>query len=365
MEDLNEDKYGWRDFCFDSDDYGLDPEDYETEEEYNEARDEKEEEMHPISPYLSADGDFLFSRAIRDNFYLPSCPLPEEFDEPRISFQNIMLKLIQADRPLSLKVWDWCLDVFMPYLDYDFIAKNQLSTNLLKSFSFYNGELPEDYITDIVDYMAENPSFVEKLVSLCSEPDRCFPKLIAEALVDLRHCNIADTLFKAGLEKAEGNWNVIYELVDSTMVFCWDFKNTNAIVYFRDHLLPMVRGIPDQQAQDQIPVWEKKVQEHIAYVEDRLPETRLSGELAHLVSSEPDPVADSAVYWFCGVQFSGTAKVYQYRTDDTSLQVGDHVIVAVGKAQKEVEATVVSVGQYSRQNAPFDVDCAKKILRKS
>ncbi len=365
MEDLNEAKYAWRDLCFDSDDYGLDPEDYETEEEYNEARDEKEAEMHPFSPYLSADGVFLFSRAIRDKFNLSSCPLPEEFDEQRISFEDIMLKLIQADRPLSLKVWDWCLEVFMPYVDYDFMADYQLSTYLLKSFSTYNGALPEDYITDVVDYMAENPSFMEKLVFLSSEPDRCLPKLIAEALVGLRHCIIADTLFKAGLEKAEGDWAVIYELVDSTMVFCWNSKNTQAIVYFRDHLLPMVREIPDQRAQDQIPVWEKEVREHIAYVEENLPETRLSRELAHLASLGPDPVLDSTVYWFCGVQFSGTAKVYQYRTDDTSIQVGDRVIVAVGKEQKEVEATVVSVGQYSRHTAPFDVDRAKKILRKA
>lgn len=188
MEDLNEAKYAWRDFCFDSDDYGLDPEDYETEEEYNEARDEKEAEIHPIAPYLSADGEFLYARAIRDKFNLSSCPLPEEFDKREISFKNIMLKLIQMDRPLSLKVWDWCLDAFMPYMDYEF--------------------MPEDYITDIVDYMAENPSFMEKLVFLCTKPDQCFPKLIAEALVDLRHCIIADTLFKAGLEKAEGDWAV-------------------------------------------------------------------------------------------------------------------------------------------------------------
>ncbi len=270
MKDLKEAKYGWRDYCFDSEGYGLDPEDYETEEEYNEARDEKEAEMHPISPYLSATGDFLFSRAIWDKFNLSSCPLPEEFDEQKISFQDIMLRLIQADRPLSLKVWDWCLEVFLPYMNYDFRPDYQLSTNLLKSFSTYNGALPEDYITDIVDYMAENPSFMEKLVFLCKEPDRCFPKLIAEALIDLRHCIIADTLFKAGLEKAEGDWHTIYELVDSTMVFCWDFKNTRAIVYFRDHLLPMVKEVPDQRAQEQIPVWEKEVQEHIAYVEKTL-----------------------------------------------------------------------------------------------
>ena len=293
MEDLNEAKYAWRDCCFDSEEYGLDPEDYETEEEYNEARDEKEAEMHPIAPYLSADGEFLYAKAIRDNFNLSSCPLPEEFDQREISFENIMLKLIQVDRPLSLKVWDWCLDEFMPYMDYEFMPEDQLSTNLLSSFSAYNGVLPEDYITDIVDYMAENPSFMEKLVFLCTKPDRCFPKLIAEALVDLRHCIIADTLFKAGLEKAEGDWNIIYELVDSTMVFCWNFKNTKSIVYFRDHLLPMVKEIQDQKVQDQIPIWEKEVQEHIAYVVENLPETRLNSELAYLASLGPDPVADS------------------------------------------------------------------------
>lgn len=367
MTALNEARYDWRNYCFDSEEYGLDPEDYETEEEYNEARDAREEELHPISPYLSATGEFLYSRAIRCNFSLPSnCKLPEEFHERVISFEDVMLKLIQADRPLSLKIWDWCLDVFMPYLSCDFLPEYYLSTNLLESFSAYNGALPEDYITDIVDYMAENPSFMEKLVFLCDKPDRCFPKLIEEALIDLRHCAVADALFKAGLEKSTGDWNTIYELIDSTMVFCWDFKNTKSIMYFRDHLLPMVKEVPDPRVQEEIPVWEKKVQDHIAYVEERLAETPLSGESANPASLEPAPISDfsDSIYLFCGVQFSGTAKVYQYRTEDGSIQIGDRVIVAVGKEQKEVEAMVVSVGQYSRYNAPFDVDRAKKILRK-
>ena len=47
----------------DGSEYDLDPNVFSSEKEYNEARDEKEAEIHPFSPYLSADGVFLFSRA--------------------------------------------------------------------------------------------------------------------------------------------------------------------------------------------------------------------------------------------------------------------------------------------------------------
>lgn len=74
--------------------------------------------------------------------------------------------------------------------------------------------------------------------------------------------------------------------------------------------------------------------------------------------------ADEKVYIYCGVVFSKPGKVYCYRTEDETIQVGDKVIVAVGREMEEKEVEVVYVGRYLRACAPYPVDKSKCILRK-
>lgn len=79
-----------------------------------------------------------------------------------------------------------------------------------------------------------------------------------------------------------------------------------------------------------------------------------------------DPMAetDKTVYGFCSVVFPSSTQTYAYKTGPIEVEVGDKVIVPVGQDQKEVEATVVSVGKYMRVSAPYPVDKASTIIRK-
>ena len=79
-----------------------------------------------------------------------------------------------------------------------------------------------------------------------------------------------------------------------------------------------------------------------------------------------DPLAeiDKTVYGFCSVVFPSSDQPYSYLTGEIDVQVGDKVVVPVGRERKETEATVVSVGKYMRLTAPYPVDKARNIIRK-
>lgn len=71
---------------------------------------------------------------------------------------------------------------------------------------------------------------------------------------------------------------------------------------------------------------------------------------------------DEIIYIYCGVRFSN--RIYHYRTNDETIQVGDSVIVPAGWEKEEKLAKVVSVGKYARIAVPFPVEKTKFILRK-
>lgn len=73
---------------------------------------------------------------------------------------------------------------------------------------------------------------------------------------------------------------------------------------------------------------------------------------------------DKNIYHYCGVVYENSFYPYHYRTNDTSLKIGDKVIVPVGAQNKEVIAEVVSVEQHTRLTVPYPVEKCKFILRK-
>lgn len=93
-----------------------------------------------------------------------------------------------------------------------------------------------------------------------------------------------------------------------------------------------------------------------------------SGKNGNTASTDTDAAeddwTDEKVYIYCGVVFQKPGKVYCYRTEDDTIQVGDKVIVAVGREMEEKEVEVVYVGRYLRACAPYPVDKSKCILRK-
>ncbi len=73
---------------------------------------------------------------------------------------------------------------------------------------------------------------------------------------------------------------------------------------------------------------------------------------------------DTNIYHYCGVVYEGNSYPYHYMTDDTSLKVGDLVVVPVGRQNIETIAEIVSMEEHTRLTVPYPVEKVKHIIRK-
>lgn len=67
---------------------------------------------------------------------------------------------------------------------------------------------------------------------------------------------------------------------------------------------------------------------------------------------------------YCSVVFAQGSQSYYYIADDDSIQVGDHVVVPVGRGNHPSVAEVVMIEYFSDEDVPFPIEKTKHILRK-
>ncbi|MGN1433754.1 MAG: hypothetical protein ACI4XI_08640 [Ruminococcus sp.] len=75
--------------------------------------------------------------------------------------------------------------------------------------------------------------------------------------------------------------------------------------------------------------------------------------------------SDKTVYTYCGVLLPFSSCPYSFRTEDSTIQIGDTVIVSVGENEREMKGRVVSIGQYLRLSVPYPVEKTKLVIRKA
>ena len=68
-------------------------------------------------------------------------------------------------------------------------------------------------------------------------------------------------------------------------------------------------------------------------------------------------------YIYVSVCFSPEAKSYFYRTNDSSLQVGDLVIVPT--ENEEIVGAITAVNKYKKRSVPYPIDKTKLVIRKA
>jgi hypothetical protein len=58
-------------------------------------------------------------------------------------------------------------------------------------------------------------------------------------------------------------------------------------------------------------------------------------------------------YFYCSVEFDGVYKNYYYIADDDSIEVGDYVVVSVGKDNHHFAAEVVKIDYFPENEVPL------------
>jgi len=69
-------------------------------------------------------------------------------------------------------------------------------------------------------------------------------------------------------------------------------------------------------------------------------------------------------YIYCSVEFDGGFKSYYYIADDDRIEVGDYVVVPVGKDNHHSVAEVVKIEYFAEGDVPLPLEKTKHIIRK-
>lgn len=312
-EALEEEKYSWRDSCEDGSEYDIDPEEYETEEEYNEVLEEYREALdgakkiketdYPnkrqynaacalaeldedyinneytqrikacctfileksdtiiAANYLTHDGYFLYSRAIKDTFQLP-VTLPDEDEVREYDFEDILKKIERKSSSLCLEVWSWCLDQFLNYSEYDKCSKKTLTYDILNDLCDFS----EEFVLELIRYMSEHPEFRKKVVREGEDIPRSLSKIIVEA-IKFNYPDTAKGLFEDGLFIAKGRWKPIIKLMCDVIRFSMNYTELETAEYVEQNFLPLVKTYEDGMIVDEIEIWEQQIAKYKAEVE--------------------------------------------------------------------------------------------------
>lgn len=392
--------------------------------------------------YLTHDNGFIYAQAVKDNFELP-ISLPDEDETSEYGIHEILSKIAKKDIDLSLKVWAWLVENFLPYAHYSSWAKKELTFYVFD----YIRDFPDKFVPALAHYLNDNPEFCNTVVSAHEEVDGSLCIVIAEAVKE-GLLDFSVMLFKLGLEVADGRWKEINKLASGVLCFCKTWDELESIEFFQANMLPLVKAIDIGMVQDEIEGWENEINEYVTYVEkdcEKYAMTRRNAWRATVpdgskygmnplwYDSEEEYLSeltehkygwrkwyenrdtygldvndfetqeefnaafnlkleerrqkqreareqerkqkqaerqreaavitdDKNIYTICGVSFPHAAHPYHYRTEITALKIGDTVLVPVG--DKEAEGTIISIGQYMRQAAPFPIDKMKTIIRK-
>ena len=235
---------------------------FSVEDEMQKKREEFCRQEHLVAArYLTLEGNFLYAQAIKDHFSVP-CTLPEETTKREIRLDEILRKIARYDADLSIRIWDWCIDHFLPYKEYDYLASDELGENVLLELH----EFPKGFTEKLACYLKEHPDFARKLTDTGDEPLFGMPDLIGAALRS-REFSVADILFTGELEKAKGKWQFVNGLAEGLISSSINYEEKESTEYVRDHFLPLIAEIQDGMVQEEMPEWERKIAEYMEHME--------------------------------------------------------------------------------------------------
>ena len=335
--------------------------------------------------YLTVSGVYLYAQAVKDHFKLPF-DIPDELDCAETPFTTLLSDLAECDFELAVTVWEWCLDTFMPYIEYE-EYKDELTSGVLLSWDDFD----EAFWRGVVTRMVESPRFLKQLILQCMGNIWSVEELILLAL-EGGHIDTAKTILQYVFENPQSSVQEKKQYVNACISACINYEENDTMKLFQKHVFPVVFGETDVRIQNKIPRWQKEMQEYVDEMDEQKYEWRVDcsntlgvsaddyetraeydaavraayakqrAEREQARATDPD---DQTVYAFCQVSLNGTAQPhYYYFTGDLILQIGDRVIVPFGKSNAPTEATVVSVGTCYGCAFPCKVELIKTVIKK-
>lgn len=205
--------------------------------------------------YLSYDYGFLYAQAVKDHFDLP-CSLPSEDESRKIEFHEMLCRIAKYHIDLSFEVWKWCLTEFMPYAQYDDEAEESMTSDVL----YHLYRFPKTYRARLLEQMADDPNFLQTLVTSGSYVSDTEAELIVLAIQSKRY-DTAVSIFRAALPKGEKDPTQLRRLIRMPIVRCKIEEDPETMKFFRDHCLSLVP--PSAAVAEDLEKWNAEIAEYI------------------------------------------------------------------------------------------------------
>lgn len=355
--------------------------------------------------YLTSDGTYLYAQAIKDHFSLPF-DIPDEQEKTETLFDTLLRDLVEDNALYAIEIWEWCLDTFMPYIQYS-NYKSEITHSVLLNMGCFTDEFP----SHIIDHMVKKPSFINKLILQCTDSLWCIGEFVALALKG-GHTETAEKIIECAFANPNTDIHDKADFIKSCIDECRDWEELETMELFKEHIFPIVFAESDVRIKNKIPYWQKDMSEYIEYIEKNCDKyaysrvyawrakyrdaavdpTRYESEEEYLRAVEErkygwrkycsnkfgiDPdnfetraeydMAISAeytkerearerertsepinmtLYKFCKVSVNYPDKpYYYYLTGGIALKTGDHVVVPFGPDNTLTDAVVMSAGE--------------------
>ena len=376
------------------------------------------------SRYLTTEGVYLYAQAIKDHFKLPF-EIADEKDEIETYFETLLQDLVEDNAGYAMEIWEWCIDTFLPYIQYaDY--KNDLTHSILLDINNFIDEFP----SIIVDYMVNNPDFIEKLILGCTDSLWCIEDFVVLALKG-EHIKTAIDIMRCAFSNPHTSIGDKARFISSCIDECSNWDEVETIELFREHIFPITFNETDVRIKNKIPRWQNAMTEYIESMErdcDKYAYSRVNSWRAKYRNADINPIHydnedeyleavaerkygwrkyctnkfgidpyafetraeydlaisaeyekerrtreqervananDSQLYSFCKVSINYPDKPhYYYLTGNVKLQVGDTVVVPFGSDNIEIHATVVAVGDCLGANFPCAISRIKQVKEK-
>lgn len=215
--------------------------------------------------YLSADGEFLYSQAIKDHFELP-VTIPDEDEERKFELGEILKKITRKDIDLAIRVWVWCFESFAPYSQYEFRALDTLVYAIREATHEASEKVDEEFSKKLIEYLDLNRDFMKKFADGIIRTNKYAADYVFEAVKQGKD-DLAIEMFGHLISEYKGNWKNINLLVDGIVDRIGFDSDLVTGEFFMEKLLPVIKAVDDPMVTEEIEVWEEKVNEHIKYVE--------------------------------------------------------------------------------------------------
>ena len=208
------------------------------------------------SRYLTVAGQFLYAQAIKDHYKLPFS-IPDEKDGVETHFETLLQDLIENNPHQAMEIWDWCLDQFMPYIQYAEYKNDLTHAILLDTSNFI-----DDFTNHIVSYMNRKPLFVEKLILKCTDSVWCVGELVSLALLS-GHTDTAQSIIKCAFSNTNTDVHDKIRFIEDCIDECSNWNEFETMDTFQNNIFPIVFTECDVRIKNKIQRWQTKMREYI------------------------------------------------------------------------------------------------------